>query len=932
MSSSAITRPSAVVRLVLPALLALTGATGLLYEVVLGRYLTLHLGSSGASQAVTLGAFLGGLSLGAVIAGKLCATRLHGVARPLLAYCALETGIGLWAALFPTVSPLFFSGFHAVSVGFSPGSTASIAAQMALAALLVLPMSTLMGATLPVLAAAVSRSVRTDAVPLIGRYYAVNAFGGATGALLAGFWLIENLGLDAPLRIGAAVNVAVAIAVALLVRGRRELAGDPLADDGIEPDASAPPYAAFLFAAAGTGMVTLVYEVVWVRLTGLLLGASVYAFALMLTVVIVGIASGSAIATWLVGRGKDPRRVFAATQIAAALLAFGLYLRLPSLPLELLDMRLGIPATYANYTRWLLSGGGWVAAHFLPAAMALGAAFPALLDGARLSGGGVARATAWILGSNTIGNLAGALLGGFVLMPIFGVENVLILGACGSSGLALLCLPRPVGVRAKAIAGGIAAVVVAVGLFASPDVTLLHRGLFRLRDSRVRPVAMALDYIKAGKEIFREDGKDASISVDFRERDGLLLFRTNGKTDGSNFEPVTQVGLGHLGFVARPDATDVFVVGLGTGQSAASAASHPQARVQVAELSPAVVEVAKLFGPFNADVMNNPRVRVDVADAREALRKAPPGAFDVIVSEPSNPWVVGVADLYTVEAFSLMASRLKDDGALVQWIQVYEMSDDTFRQILCTLQSVFGHAAIFRLEAADVAVVASRKPLAIDVERVRERYESKPVQAALAAAQHARLPRTVDELLALQMADAEAVRAVCKGFSTHMRDRRPSIEYTAPRDFFAGVAPTRIIRALDTRLAGTPRTALARDLQAHRARDPKAAAARVAAIHKYIVKSPGTHEAPLQMAGRDPAEKARRSAAVAAGLPDAATATDDMARRVCPALARRAPWAVDTLQTMLGPVTTNARIRAWHRRCRGETESPPRPSKPAVGP
>ncbi len=899
----------------LPALLALTGATGLLYEVVLGRYLTLHIGSSGASQAVTLSAFLGGLSLGAIAAGKLCATRWTGVIKPLFAYCGLEAGIGVWALAFPHVSPVVFAAFHSLSSGMAPGSTASVASQMMLAALLILPMSTLMGATLPVLAAAVSRSVGTGAVPLIGRYYAVNAFGGATGSLAAGFWLIEKLGLDGPLHLGAAINIAVAIAVAVLARGLSDDAKDVPEDVITDPDPRAPPYNAFLFAAFGTGMVTLVYEVVWVRMAGLLLGASVYAFALMLTVVIVGIASGSAIATFFVARGKDPRVIFAGTQIVAALMAFFLYLRLGSLPIELLDMRLAIRPEYENYTRWLRTGGGWVALHMLPAAMALGASFPVLLDGARLSGGGVARATAWILGSNTLGNLTGALIGGFLLMPVLGLENVLVAGACLSLVIGLTCLPRPVGARPKAIAATIGVIILAVSIAAPPDITLLHRGLFRLRKSRVRPVKQALHYIRAGREIFREDGKDASISVDYREDDGLLLFRTNGKTDGSNFEPVTQVGLGHLGFVARPDATDVFVVGLGTGQSAASAASHRRAKVHVAELSPAVVEVAKLFGPFNGNVLQNPRVRVDVADARDALRKAPPHSYDIIVSEPSNPWVIGVADLYTVEAFSMMRSRLKKGGAFVQWIQVYEMSNETFRSVLCTLHSVFPHAVVFRLEAADIAVVASTEKLAIDVAKVRAMYADKSIQKALDAANHRRLPRTGDDLLVLQMADEAAVNEVCKGFTGHMHDTRPSIEYVAPRDFFVGVAPTALIRELDTRMAKAPRTALAR----HLARNPPDEKRRTA-LHRYLALSPGTHEAPLQQAGLSAARRAERSAAVAIHLPDPATATTADLPRVCPQLARRAPWAVDTLETMLGPVTSDPKIRTWHELCRGKRQ------------
>lgn len=818
--------------------------------------------------------------------------------------------IGLWAILFPFVSPLLFDTFHALSASMAPGSNASVASQLVLAAVLVLPMSTLMGATLPVLAAAVSRTVQADSVALIGRFYAVNAFGGATGSLLAGFFLIERFGLEQPLWFGAVGNVGVAAIAATLARRFSSSEGPEHGQQITAKRPDSPPYQLFLLAAAATGMVTLVYEVVWVRLAGLLLGSSVYAFALMLTVVIIGISFGSAIATAAVARGADPRRVFGWTQISAAALAFLLYTRLGALPYELLDMRLAIEPSYANYNLWTATGGGWLGLHFLPAAMALGASFPVLLDGARLAGGGVARATAWILGANTIGNLLGAMFGGFVLMPVLGVENVLLVGACVSLVLSLLCLPRPLNARKLGISAVVGAAMLVTAIASPPDTGMLHRGLFRVRNSRVRPVEQALAYFGSSKRVFREDGKDASISVDYRDEDGLLLFRTNGKTDGSNFEPVTQVGLGHVGFLARPDAKSVFVVGLGTGQSASSAASHPGVQVQVAELSPAVVEVAKLFAPFNGDAVNQENIRIDVADAREALRKSPPGHFDVVISEPSNPWVVGVADLYTQQAFTLMRERLKPDGVLVQWIQVYEMSDKVFRSILCTLKTVFPHAILFRLEVADVAVVASAAPMKIDPERATQTIAHPSVQAAIDGAQHERLPRTADDFLALQMTDEATTDRVCEGFDSPMRDLRPSIEYAAPRDFFAGVAPIKLIRELDTRLTADAQTALAQQL-----REEPADPGRIARLHQYLQRNPGTHEAPLHMASLPPEQREAKAARIAASLPDPTTATDADLPSVCPILARRAPWAVHTLDTMFGPVTTNPKIRAWHRRC-----------------
>ena len=844
---------------IIPLLLLLTGAAGLVYEVVLGRYLALYLGSSGASQAITLSAFLGGLAGGALLAGKLAAGPLGRVRQPMIAWAGLEAGIGLWALALPWLADPLFAAYAALATGLGPTSMAFVGLRLGCAALLVLPLALLMGATLPVLAACVERAAPARAVTLISRYYWVNAAGAAAGALAAGFWLIEHFGVERPLSGTAALNLGVAAAVWLAFRGTAlparsgDLAPEQMtgAEEESAPAEQASPaqdlpadgsiarLPSWLWAAALTGFVTLGSEVVWTRLSSLLLGASVYAFAMMLFVVIAGISIGSAVASASLSRGHRPWTVLAVSQLLAAVAATALVLRLDALPMELLTLRSGLPAEPENYGTWLLLGGGWTALHYLPSAIALGAAFPALLAGAHAGGTRADRGTAWILGANTAGNLLGALTTGFVLMPVFGIERVLLLGACGSLVVSILCLPRPLGLRRLAptlavlVAGAVALGTLGV------DAPLLPRGLFRARVAKPGDLDKHVKAVRSGKTVFREDGKDATITVELYPG-GNLIFRTNGKTDGSNADVATQVVLGHLGYLFRPDARDVFIVGLGTGQTAAATVSHPGAMVTAAELSPAVVEAARLFAPSNGDVLANERLRVIVADARDVLQSVPPASYDMVVSEPSNPWVAGIADLYTLEHFERVRSRLRPGGVMVQWIHVYELADDVLADIVCTFHASFGQVAVFRLDVGDLALVGIDGPPRIDLHAAEQAFGAPSVRAELFSHKLRSIPTSLEDLLVSQLCGPKTIERFCAGFDGHLREREPRVEYLAPRDFFSGRSAKVTRAALDTRTGSTPDT-IGATLWRQHPLDAK----RRERLHDFLVAGKHPEEKPL---------------------------------------------------------------------------------------
>lgn len=918
-----------------PLLLLATGLTGLTYEVVLGRLLALHLGSSGSSQAVTLATFLGGMALGAVLADGPLRGRVRAMGQPLRAWAALEAFIGVWALLLPLLSGHAFALFAHVGAQLQAGSVTADVAKLVLAAVLVLPLTTAMGATLPVLAASVEQAAAARGVQLVSRYYVLNAAGATLGAGLAGFWLIEQLGLVQPLRLGGVVNLSVAAVAAWAAqRVQPETASacvdTPVADTADDTDRPAEPPAradldpprSLLIAALATGFVALSAEVLWTRLVGLVLGSSVYAFSFMLVVSIAGVSLGSAVAAGLIGAGRHPGRVLAFSQGMAALTAAVLLARLDHLPIEVAELRLAIPAKADHYNTYLWQAFAWVGLHLLPAAMALGASFPALLATARDRGAATDRATARILAFNTAGNLLGSLGCGFVLMPMLGLEGAMMLGVILSLAVAVLVLPRPSQPSDLAVIGGTVALAGALLALTPRDGFPLTAGLFRLHHKRADVVRPYLKALRGHLNIvFRHDGKDATISVQTTS-DGYMSLRTNGKSDGgTSTDMLTQVYSGYLGLFHRPQATRGFVIGLGTGQTVAAMASVAQMQVHCVELSPAVVDAAPLFGDANLQVWQNPRVQITVADAREVLRTLPDHSLDIIASEPSNPWISGVADLFTTESFARIRQKLRRGGVLVQWLQTYETSDRTVREILCTLQQVFPHVTLYRLTSGDLGLVASDEPLTIDTAQVERLLGDAGVRALFAKLDRADLPDTVDEVLAGQLCGAATVAAFCQGFDAPLHEERPQMEYRAPRDFFAGASAKKTMLRLDRRAGADPQHIGDIALSGWLSQRPLDESRRAALFeHLKAVNHPSDTPLATALTATEGLPEPLRAPLQA--LPSLDQTPEPRRAEVCERLRRRADWLVQRPHTVLGPASPDPQVQRWAELCRAALPRP----------
>jgi spermidine synthase len=338
-----------------------------------------------------------------------------------------------------------------------------------------------------------------------------------------------------------------------------------------------------------------------------------------------------------------------------------------------------------------------------------------------------------------------------------------------------------------------------VGLFLvifslpSWDKLILSSGQFRNR--QIAQYRSYEDYrrdVHKQSLLFYKDDKDATVTV-VKGRDGDLYLKVNGKTDASSRGDLpTQLLLAHVPLLLKPDANQVLVVGLGSGITAGSALRHPLERLDLVEISAGVVEAAKFFQDHNYHALQDPRLHLHLEDANTFLRLAP-RRYDVIISEPSNPWIVGIGNLFSVEFYREARQHLSEGGLLAQWFHTYEMDDNTLRLILRTFASVFEHVTLWKTLSEDILILGSSSPNPLNFSRVSERFDLEQVREDLQRIEITSLPT----LLSLQIASDATVRKMA-GRGRLNEDYYPILEYEAPKAFFLGSVAS-VIRSHDER-------------------------------------------------------------------------------------------------------------------------------------
>ncbi|WP_241759184.1 fused MFS/spermidine synthase [Pyxidicoccus parkwayensis] len=764
------------------ALLFLSGATALVYELVWSKYLGNVLGNSGQAHAVVLATFMGGLALGASVFGR-TADR---VKNPLALYGLLELGVGLYAVAFPYVLQVLERLWLVLAPGVPDGWR--VAPRLLVASLSLVVPTLLMGGTLPAL-------VRHFASSLAGvqrelaRLYAVNSLGAAVGVFLAGTRLVPALGLSASAKGAAALNVLLALAALLLARRHPPSLAPgesaPEVEGGAEVAYPRVAVRAALMGVALSGFTSMLYQVTWIRLLSIVLGASTYAFTLILTAFILGIGLGS---FWLMTRAAkvDSLRLYARMQVALVVslcVALPLYVRLPY---------------YFRIARWMLTRAldtwpvfqfitfGFCCVVLLVPTFFMGAAFPAAARVATAKVSEVGRQLGGVYLWNTVGTVTGSVLGGLVLMPWWGMEGNFVAGVVANlaaAALAFHAVPGRPASPARALwpvaaAAGLALVVLGgMSGWALRLSTIASPRLYEYVESYEKLVR---DWETDTRPISYKDDTFATVMV-ADTVEGRRFMKLNGKVDASTGNDVeTQVLAGHLGALLHPrEPKNVLVVGAGAAITVGSVLTHPVERLDLVEISPAVIDAARLFKDANRNAVDDPRTHVYVDDAKTFMALAP-RKYDLIISEPSNPWVAGVSGLFTRDFFQTVDKHLTDDGVLVQWIHTYENRSELIRLVMRTLRDTFPHGTTW-LGPYDLILVASRKPIQLDVRQLAERMTRADVKEDLAQAEI----HDVFSLLSKQV-HSEQGQLEFAGQGPINTDDQNLLEYASPIAFFLG--------------------------------------------------------------------------------------------------------------------------------------------------
>lgn len=703
----------------------ISGLAALIFELAWTRLLLLSLGTTATAVGVVLGAFMGGMAIGSAASAHPLFARKN----PILTFAAIEALIGLYALLSPTLLTAI-------------GGIAGQELRFFLALMSLLPATVAMGASLPILVRAFGHH---RAAIGLGQLYAANTAGAVLGPLLAVFWFFPSVGLTATVWVGAGLDFLVA---ATLVVAYRRFLGNIPAEESAESlgatDSSVPwP---LLATVAVSGASAMVYEVAWGRTLSMVYGSSVYGVAIMLSTFLLGITLGALIATrflrGLQSNMANPLLRLAQVLIASATLAFVSLIVARSLPFVFLNFYSSIEGAE---TTLFLSQFVIAAFLMLPSSAALGATLPLAASALPVGpvGGRIARLYSW----NLIGSATGAVTASVLLLASLGIEFSIRGAAVMSLAFAIVLVARSsrFSIPTGALAG--AAILIILALDPSGERVLKSFGVYSgARTYAHYDASQMRELVRSHELLFYRDGPTATVAVQQIER--FRLLKINGKTDASNgpSDVATQLLLAHLPFLAG-DAKRVAVIGWGSGMTVGAVLRHPVERVDAFEIEPAVIEASRFFEPENGKPLEDDRVELILGDARNELRRGTEN-YDLIISEPSNPWITGVSNLFTLDFFEIAAERLEPDGIFCQWFHLYGMSEDSTRSLIATFRQVFPHVVAFR--DRDLILIGARQPLFFSLETLERFYRTPVIQESLTQAE---MPYPSDVLASMTLDD-----------------------------------------------------------------------------------------------------------------------------------------------------------------------------------
>ena len=694
--------------LLLLGIFALSGLAGLIYQSIWSQYLALFLGHAAYAQALVLALFMGGMALGAAVVSQR-GTKWRNL---LKTYALVELVIGLFGLTFHLVFITFLDLSYDIIMP-ALGGTAMVGGYKWLAAgLLILPQTILLGMTFPLMGGGLMRRFPGHDGQALGGLYFANSFGAAIGVLLATFALIPTIGLPGAMVTAGIINLLVAAAALWLSRGQEPARQQPAqASSGASPN---PLLRMVLIATFLSSAASFVYEIFFVRMLGLAVGSTLHAFELMLAAFIAGIALG---ALWIRRRADDvasPLRLAGTLQILMGLTALaGMALYSSSFHWVgwMID---ALNTTDGGYALYNLGTAIISIAIMLPTAFFAGTTLPLYTVTLLRNGEGeeaIGKVYAW----NTLGAILGVFAAIHFLLPKTGLQLGLTIAAMIDIAIGIALYRFLAGEQGDRLRLAVSVSVMLVAAFIAINVVnfdprQLSSGVYRSGNPRLNDEMRMLYY---------QDGKTASVTL-FASPSGVFSVATNGKVDagvqmaeGQRATPdeATMLLSGALPMAYHPDARTAAVIGLGSGITSHTLLANPAIeRVDTIEIEQAMVEAAQGFGKRVARAFEDPRSNIIIDDAKSYLA-GQRRRYDIIVSEPSNPWISGVGNLFSREFYRFIPRVIAEDGVFVQWLQLYEIDEPLVVSALQGLLEQFPHVEAYLTNSADLLMVASQKPL-----------------------------------------------------------------------------------------------------------------------------------------------------------------------------------------------------------------------------
>ena len=683
------------------ACFALSGLAALMYQTAWMRLFSISFGTSELSIAAVLAAYMGGLALGSVAAGRYADT----LKRPVRVYAFLEGGIAITALLVPLLIKLAsWLLLQLLGLQDTPPSSADIGQTFfyLVATFLIVGLPTgLMGATLPILAHHIVQQ-ESQIGSRIGLLYGINTAGAVAGVLIGSFYLLPELGLNGVVWVAVCLNglvflIARKIPVKDITTTAKRSRSIRAWDD--------PCWILPIMLVSGS--ISFIYEVLWTRLLSHVVGSSIYAFATMLATFLTGIALGGWIGGWLTRYFRSPIVLFSIIQISIGTFA--------GLTYYLLDSYL-----LSSYST--LGQFGFAAALMLPATLFIGATYPVAVRIVTSEvgevGAGAARVYAW----NTVGAIIGAIAAGFFLLPGLGFEGTARLTSLTNIALALLTLclvVRPPFVRPP---------------FVRPQWrTVLPVALLFLLTLTLHQPSRPMNVINSSsidleeyptEERYYAVGRSSTVLLN--ESRYQFHLKTNGLPEadiffkGSFAYRNTQRWLGLLPVIARPDTQSMLIIGLGGG-GVVEGVPPGVVDVDVIELEQEVVNANRIMSDRRMiDPLNQARVNLVVNDARNAMTLTTK-KYDAIVSQPSHPWTAGASHLFTREFIRLAKEHLNEDGVFLMWMNTEYVTPDLLKSLGATVQAEFTNVRLYQPEGNTLNFLASDGPIDVEQQIARTR-------------------------------------------------------------------------------------------------------------------------------------------------------------------------------------------------------------------